>query len=305
MEQYSQAVWALVLNLLSFNITHVKKELNSMADRLAVFATSPNQQLSPHRPECVFQPLYHPYIPDHLGFWEAIPDDDIICAIIQDEPLNPKETISMENNKIPEGLIPLEISFSWSVRGNKEEEEDLQLKVVEAISMDIRTLGPSLNVKINVQGSDKEGIRSTDLLGGFQEVFSWFNMDLHGFDPGLVHHTVKPARQKQRLVSSTLKETFRGKLKIFLRNEMFFLVHPKWVSNLHNIKTCISLRTFKKSIMRNHFPPLNMKMFLQQVVELHLEPLLDSLFGYDKIKVEGINIHKTTFTTNCDTMPYN
>jgi hypothetical protein len=57
--------------------------------------------------------------------------------------------------------------------------------------------------------------------------------------------------------------------------------------------------------MRNPFPPLSMKMFLQQVVELHLEPLLDSLFGYNKIKVEGENIHKTTFITNCDTMSYN
>jgi hypothetical protein len=36
-----------------------------------------------------------------------------------------------------------------------------------------------------------------------------------------------------------------------------------------------------------------------------LEPLLDSLFGCSKIKVEGENIHKTTFITNCDTMTYN
>jgi ribonuclease HI len=33
MERYSQTVWALVSNLLSFNITHVKKESNSMVDR--------------------------------------------------------------------------------------------------------------------------------------------------------------------------------------------------------------------------------------------------------------------------------
>jgi len=32
MEQYSQTIWALVSNLLSFNITHVRKELNSIAD---------------------------------------------------------------------------------------------------------------------------------------------------------------------------------------------------------------------------------------------------------------------------------
>jgi ribonuclease HI len=42
MKRYTQTVWELISNLLSFNITHVKRELNSRADRLAVFAASPN-----------------------------------------------------------------------------------------------------------------------------------------------------------------------------------------------------------------------------------------------------------------------
>jgi hypothetical protein len=46
-------------------------------------------------------------------------------------------------------------------------------------------------------------------------------------------------------------------------------------------------------------------MFLQQVVDLHLETLLESLFGYNKIKVEGKNYHNTISTTNRDTMSYN
>jgi ribonuclease HI len=45
MKQYTQTVWELISNLLSFNITHVKRELNSIADRLAVFAASPDLQL--------------------------------------------------------------------------------------------------------------------------------------------------------------------------------------------------------------------------------------------------------------------
>jgi len=62
----------------------------------------------------------------------------------------------MENNKVPEGLTPLEGSFFFSIGGNKEEEEELQLKVVEAISMNIRTHGSSTTIKRNVQGFDKE-----------------------------------------------------------------------------------------------------------------------------------------------------
>jgi hypothetical protein len=56
--------------------------------------------------------------------------------------------------------------------------------------------------------------------------------------------------------------------------------------------------------MRNPFPPLNVGIFLQQVVESQLRPLLDSLLGYKRIKVKRENVYKTIFLTNCDTMPY-
>jgi ribonuclease HI len=47
MKHYTQVVWILISNLLSFNITHVKRELNSMDDMLAIFAASPTRQLLP------------------------------------------------------------------------------------------------------------------------------------------------------------------------------------------------------------------------------------------------------------------
>jgi ribonuclease HI len=43
LKHYTQYVWILISNLLSFNNTHVKQELNSMDDRLAMFATSPTR----------------------------------------------------------------------------------------------------------------------------------------------------------------------------------------------------------------------------------------------------------------------
>jgi ribonuclease HI len=119
MKHYTQIVWALISNLLSFNITHVKRELNSMADRLFVFATSPNWKLLPQRPERTFQSLYRPHIPDNIESWQVFPSDESICAFIQNEPIKPKEIIAMEDNKIPKGLTPLESSFSLSDVGNK------------------------------------------------------------------------------------------------------------------------------------------------------------------------------------------
>jgi len=51
------------------HLTHVKRELNSMADRLAIFKASPNRQLLPHRPDFTFQSLYRPHIPDNIESW--------------------------------------------------------------------------------------------------------------------------------------------------------------------------------------------------------------------------------------------
>jgi hypothetical protein len=91
-----------------------------MVDRLAVFATSPNWKLLPHRPDCTFQSLYRPHIPDNIESWQVFPSDESICAFIKNEPYKPKEIISIEDNKIPKGLTPLESSFSSSDVGSKE-----------------------------------------------------------------------------------------------------------------------------------------------------------------------------------------
>jgi ribonuclease HI len=66
MKRYTQTVWELISNILSFNITHVKRELNSMDDRLAIFVASPTRQLLPHRPDCTFQSLYCLHIPYNI-----------------------------------------------------------------------------------------------------------------------------------------------------------------------------------------------------------------------------------------------
>ena len=89
MKRHTQTVWELISNLLSFNITHVNRELNSMVDQLAVFAASPTQS------------LYHPHVPDNIESWQVFPNDEIICSFIQNEPFNPKEILSIEYNKVP------------------------------------------------------------------------------------------------------------------------------------------------------------------------------------------------------------
>jgi hypothetical protein len=107
MKRYTQTVWALISNLISFNITHVRRELNSISDHLAFFVASPDLLLFAHRPDCTFQYIYCPHIPDNIESLQALPNDDNIFYFIQDEPIKPKEIISIKDNKIPKGLTPL------------------------------------------------------------------------------------------------------------------------------------------------------------------------------------------------------
>ena len=90
--------------------------------------------------------------------------------MVQNEPYKPKEIISIEGNKIPKGLTPLESSFSSSDVDNKEKhkEEESKRKVGETISLNIGTPESPKNVKIGAQCSDEEKMKFAKLLGNFK-----------------------------------------------------------------------------------------------------------------------------------------
>jgi hypothetical protein len=166
----------------------------------------------PHRPDCTFQSLYHPHTPNNIDPCQVSPNKESICAFIQNEPFKPKEIISVEENKIPKGLTPLESSFSSSDVGNKKKqrEEESEGKVGETISLNIGALESTKNVKIGTRCSYEEEMKFAMLLGGFQDVFAWSYEDLRGFDPGLIQHAIpikegmKPVTQKQRPINSCI-----------------------------------------------------------------------------------------------------
>ena len=163
-----------------------------MAGRLAIFAAPPNRQLFPHKTDCTSRPLYCPHILDNIESRQVFPNGERICAFIQIETLKPKGIISIEDNKIPKGLTPLESSFSSSDVGNKEKqkEEESKRKVGETIFLNIGTPETPKNIKIGAKCSNEEKEKFSKLLGEFQDVFAWSYEDLHGFDVGLIHNSI-------------------------------------------------------------------------------------------------------------------
>jgi ribonuclease HI len=320
MKRYTQIVWEVISNLFSFNITHVKRELNSMVDHLVVFAASPNQQLLSHRPNCTFQYLYRPHIPDNIESWQVFPNDESICAFIQNEPFRPKEIISIEDNKIPKGLTPLEISFSSNDVGNKEKEkeEESKRKEGETICLNIGTLKAPKNVKIGAKCSDEKKMKFAKILGEFKDVFGWSYEDLHGFDPGLIQHAIpikegiKPVRKKKRPINPALEATILKELEKLLKDGIIFPVkYSEWVSNLvpvrkttGQIRLCTDFHALNRASIKDHFHLPNMEMILQQVAGSQMMSLLDGFSDYNQIKVKREDKYKTTFITHWGTFAY-
>jgi hypothetical protein len=75
----------------------------------------------------------------------------------------PKEIISVEDDKFPKGLTPLESSFSSSDVGNKEthKEEESKRKVGDTISLNIGTSESPKIIKLGAQCSDEEKAKFT------------------------------------------------------------------------------------------------------------------------------------------------
>jgi hypothetical protein len=289
-----------------------------MVDRLVVFAAPPTPQLLPQRPDCNFQSLYCPHIPDNVKSWQVFPNDEGIYAFIQNESFKPKEIISMEDENFPKDLNSLESSFSSSDVNNKEtcKEEESERKVGDTICSNLGTSESPNMVKLCAQCSDEEKVKFTELLREFQDVFAWSYEDLRGFDPSLIQHVIpikegiKPVRQKKIPINPALEDTIIKELETSLKDGIIF-PFSEWFSNLVpvrketvQIQLCIDFCALNRDSIKDNFPLPNMEMILQQVAGSQMMFLLDGFFRYNQIKVKRIDRYKTTFTTRWGTFSY-
>jgi len=95
-----------------------------LANRLVIFAVIPRRKFLPERTGCTFLSLYCPHFLYNVESLQFFIDDESICSFLQNEPLKRKDIISLEENKLPKGLTPLESSFSSSDVGNRKENKE-------------------------------------------------------------------------------------------------------------------------------------------------------------------------------------
>jgi hypothetical protein len=92
--------------------------------------------------------------------WQVFPDDEGICAFIRNEPLNKNEIISLDDNKFPKRLTPLEGSFSYSdVSSHKKiEPRDSRRNIGDTILVNFSTEEDLKNLKNGARQSKEKEI---------------------------------------------------------------------------------------------------------------------------------------------------
>jgi len=182
---YIDVISQFIECLLSFNLTHIRRELNAVADKLAVFASSPSWQLLREWTSVEVICLYRHFVPDNK-------DIDFFLAENAEDESPPSGIINLENNVYPKGMILLEDMFQHEdiPKNPRPDPEPPHFKVGPTIPINVGTEAEPKMLYIGAQCTDEEKVNFTTLFREFIDVFGWSYKDLRGFDPGVIQHSI-------------------------------------------------------------------------------------------------------------------
>ena len=141
----------------SFDISHVKRNLNDVTDNLAVYAAHLDRHNLVERPDCSVISLYRPYLPNNEESWQVFEHDESLHAFLMNEDVHDFEMISLEHNKYPKGLSPLESNFSSAdASKNSFTPENPKRKIDDTILVNIGSEEDPKNVYISITCTKNE-----------------------------------------------------------------------------------------------------------------------------------------------------
>ena len=135
MKAYRDKVWKLKDSFMFFKLSYIPRDLNHLADSLAISASLFVPPLPPNL-SYDFQVKYRPSLPNNVKFWRVFENDGALSKFLQlvdefsdihidQENLNLEESkqlklkdkvtehdiVQLPSNYIPQGLVPLEELF--------------------------------------------------------------------------------------------------------------------------------------------------------------------------------------------------
>jgi ribonuclease HI len=232
LRNYRNEIWDLIDNFfLAFNISFIPRGENTLADSLAISASSLNFPLPPMVKNDV-DIRYRPSVSDNVKHWKVFEDDSDLERFLQsvdefsalhidqdpdleghshpEEFLNKianHQIIQLSSNHIPRGLVPLERLFDGNdvpVKGKVSNED------ADTTECNIGSQEEHRFVRLSRSLTTEQRAEYTELLKEFADVFAWTYEDLKTYDASVIEHKIplkdeaNPFRQKLRQINPML-----------------------------------------------------------------------------------------------------
>lgn len=220
LKNYKNAVLDLIELFDAFGIEAVPRELNSMADELAVAASAMQPCENLIKGESKLEIIFIPAVPDNIEHWQVFHDDSQIRNFLNNinefaecdidwktEEDKDVEIVDLASNVIPRGVIPLERLFDRDDAYVKGKEPNKPKDYVEInIGSDC---DPGI-IKIGTNTSPQGRKEIETLVREYRDVFAWSYDDLKAYREDVIQHTIplkegaKPFKQKLRRINPKL-----------------------------------------------------------------------------------------------------
>jgi ribonuclease HI len=339
LKAYRDEVWKLRDSFPVFEISYIPREMNQLADSLAVSAST---FVPPMPPKLSYeiQIKYRPSLPDNVKYWKVFEDDDELSRFLQvvdefsdlhidQQNLNEEESqtpelkkklgqhdiIQLPNNYIPRGLVPLERLFDQNDVPYKPDKKEKDPAVQEH---DIGGKSQPKFINLSSELSDDERSNYCSVLKEFSDVFAWKYSDLKTYDPDIIQHKIPlekdtiPFKQKLRPISPLLLPVIEREIKKLLDAKIIVpLRYSKWIANLvivrkknGEVRLCVDFRNLNKCSKKDNYPLPKMEHLLQRISGARVMSFLDGFSGYNQVAVHPDDQEKTAFTTPWGTFMY-
>jgi ribonuclease HI len=337
---YVNEVWDIVDSFfLSFNISFVPREENTMVDSLVV-STSNFKIPFPPKLKYDVEVKYRPSIPDNVKHWKAFEDDIEIKIIIEkvddfsalhiDQDHDTKNIshadiflnkivdhhiVQLPSHHIPKGLVPLESLFDRNdvvvkVRGSTENHG-----VTEC---NLGTEEDPKYIKLSSSFSKEQRDEYVKILKKFADVFSWKYEDLITYDTNIIEHNIplkeetKSFRKKLKQINPIFLPIIEKEVKKLLNAKIIIpLRYFEWVDKLvlvrnknGEIRLCVDFRNLNRGSKKHNYPLPKMEHILQRDIDSSRISMIDGSFFYNHISILPEDREKTTFTTPWGTFMY-
>ena len=159
--------------------------------------------------------------------------------------------------------------------------------------------------------TEEESDKLRALLMEYRDCFAWSYEDLKGIDEQIVVHTIPlradaiPVTQRPYRTNPKIAQTIQEELKKLLDVGFIYEIeHSDWVSPIvcvpkknGKLRVCVDFKKLNANTIKDHYPLPYTETILERLAGHEAYSFLDGFSGYNQVKIQASDQHKTTFAT--------